>query len=361
MNNTTHPVSFVQGHTLTDLQQVTSSLEVVIAPKLMSILSIIIYYVLQVPVLFLGIGTNILVIVTFIKCGLNDSVTVSFFALSISDLGYCTLFFVVRFSAMLRRIIKHQLYIRLDLLAYVVSYYALFFNDVSILVTVFTAVQKCCCVAIPHLFKNVFTPKRAVIGVVTINCSLLCLYIPLNQAFRLKPTFFPTTNRTVVYLHVLPIFRKIVPTWEVFSRIVLPMSAQGILIICLCIMTYKLKQSVKFRSVPNRCNEEESNNPSKTSASYRLGPNEKRAITAVTVVSAIFVTATLPTTIMYYFHRIFPILLQPQYNNVRSLVFNCQNILIHANAAVNLFVYLKYNTKFKENFSRLFEFGNKGK
>ena len=121
------------------------------------------------PLLAFGITANILNIAVYVKSGARDNVTVSFLALSISDLLFLALLAPHITALSLDDLIRRRMGVVFewqvdpDILLYIFYWYAFVFYETSILITVYISVVRCACVAIPFKVKTTFTAKRAAI------------------------------------------------------------------------------------------------------------------------------------------------------------------------------------------------------
>ncbi|XP_005096769.1 uncharacterized protein LOC101854320 [Aplysia californica] len=295
--------------------------------------------------------------IVFIKIGLEDGITVAFFALAISDLLFVGIYFVICALALLHNVLKLRGYVRFNSLGFLLIWYSSAFFDASMLITVFLAVQKCACVAIPLLFKNVFTRSRCVVVVVVIYVGTFTWYMPLLSQQGMKERFDRRTNTTALMYKAPPHFLLMLQLFKSVSRTVLPGICLSLIIISVIVLTIKLKQASKFRQA-SASHGNKDNNKNSDSSSMKQNPSsskELRVIKAVTLVSTIFVVCYIPDIVVSFCQIFFPELSdRGRYRNMRKLVDEIHSVMTTVNSSVNIFVYFTFNTRYREKLVRLF-------
>ena len=130
----------------------------------------------------LGTVTNYFNIKTFIKLGLKDGVAISFLTLSIADMINSIISICVSVSMIfvIVELIHGERYTYDPLML------AKFFVNagvgmytVTILQTLYLALTRCICVAMPMKFKDIFTRRKAIWSFVIFNIFSIGIYIPI--------------------------------------------------------------------------------------------------------------------------------------------------------------------------------------
>lgn len=313
-------------------------------------IELVLGHVFQISLQTCGIASNLVNIVVFLDIGLADSLTVTLFGLSIADLFNLVCYLSFRVIGLCLREVDAKSQIYLTHLSFVFIWYAAYFNDVSMYLTVFSAVQKCCCVAMPLRFKEIFTRNFGAIGTVAIFVLTFTILLPILSAI----TFHPQSNVSIVNIgvgidgrYILNHYERSVTIWRWMNRVGLTLGGQVTMIICLVIIVVSLETSAKFR----RSTQQQTN----ASASEPLiSKNELRAIRAVQIICYIFVFTKIPATVASLTTEFIPEFASPYYGNVRMLVLNLIFCTGTFNASINIFVYMKYNTKYKRAFLEIF-------
>ncbi|KAI8779216.1 adenosine receptor A1 [Biomphalaria glabrata] len=349
--------------------------------KVYFICTLIIQWGLKIPVRVFGISTNLLALLVFQKCRLRDGISVCFMVLTLSD-GICLLTFLLgSLMGLLDMELQVRPYISLFYVSYILTFYGVMFYNISTMITVFLAIQKCCCISLPWNFKSYFSKRRCVAAVCCIYLSGFILYIPFTAtAFPFVEAFDLTTNSTRLTFAWSTIYlNEVFPVLKAINYISLPLIAEVLVLISSLILSAKLNESIKFRnslsgdsmidSHSKQKNESsklslakmDSNNtviniePQKVntvkSSIQPMSRKELRATQAVNVVAILFVIANTPDVILFLVS-----LLEPEFSALGSyydlfrVCVELEDFLHVINLSVNLFVYLKFNTRFAETF-----------
>ncbi|XP_035824069.1 uncharacterized protein LOC118477223 [Aplysia californica] len=300
-----------------------------------------------------GSVTNILNVIIFSRIGVMDSITISFVALSFTDFGVefmntaervCMIFSLVLAAD------EREINVDLDALAYTLTWYAKISYDMSVFITVFIAVQKCCCVALPFHFSDVFTPIKSIVINVTIVCGFLVYHLPVMANQDLRWRFDPRTNSSRLVMWVTK-ERSILLSINDFGRNIYITASQVIVIICLLILVIKLRKSSAFRRTVASGDESTSK---EESSKVKFSTRDLNVIKSVTYVAALFVACTIPSVALAYCRQFIPKFDFTGHANLFLVVFRVRNTFIYLCCAVNIFIYYRFNTKFREETKILF-------
>ena len=309
--------------------------------------------------------SNMVNIAIFLKVGVRDGASIIFLALSLSDMLYSSLYFVnatLRGSQFLLG--KHP-YVRLAHLAFVIGPYRRMFFDISILITIFAGIQKCACVAIALTFRNFFTFKKSAVTLVSISFCATVYYMPQLCNVYMGARLDHSLNRTrlMVKMSNYGMARTLQRISKSINRVSLPIIAEIILIFCVSVMSYKLRQAADTRQamksgtdiVVQGGQSADTKEVSGDSKGSNLSKKELRVIHSVNIVCAIFIAGTAPRC----FIEACDLALEdfgdytvPQslYNFLNSF----QEVIIGLSTAANIVVYFKFNSKYRETFLGVF-------
>ncbi|KAI8779217.1 adenosine receptor A1 [Biomphalaria glabrata] len=339
---------------------------------------------IKVPARVFGMVTNIMALVTFCRSGLSDGISVCFMALTLSDKLCLLSYLLASILGYLDLEVRVKPCIDLYYVSYIFPFYGLLFYNISTSITVFLAIQKCCCISLPWNFKSYFSKRRCVAAVCCIYLSGFILYVPFTAtAFPFVEAFDLTTNSTrLTFAWSAVYLQDVFPVLKAINYISIPFIAEILVLISTVVLATKLKESVKFRdsmsgkTITTRnsgncycspsllIHSPETSNFSTHSVAqkykiknYKAQPmttKELRATQAVNVVAILFVASNSPDVIVYLAS-----LLSPKfsafglYHNTFKLCIELQDLLHVCNLSVNLFIYLKFNTKFYKTFKAL--------
>ena len=210
------------------------------------------------PLSAFGISSNILNIIVFIRMGVRDNVTVSFLALSVSDMLYLALLTPHLVVLVMLHLVQFRMGISISwlfdykILFFPFYWYAFSFYEVSILITVYISVVRCACVAIPFKVKSAFTARRAIISFMIFVMSVFLLRIPMFMKKRIMKQYDPISNSTVVVYKEVADGGLANKLNDIVSRNLLTWTSFLIVVICLVVMVTKLQTSARFRNSASR-------------------------------------------------------------------------------------------------------------
>ncbi|KAK6963451.1 hypothetical protein BgiMline_030598 [Biomphalaria glabrata] len=314
---------------------------------------VILRSVVQVVLRVLGICANVINILVFLKAGPVDSVTAGFLGLAVADLCFLMIFLASIALIIMDKSFAVYSYIDLSSLSFVISLYPIMFGDVSYLITTYLAIQKACCVAIPLRFKNVFTRTRSIAVVASTYVVALVYYCPIfvSMALDLQPFRSTKSNSVKLYLVLSPFSRELLRLFRLVNKTIIPFATQSIVILCLVLLTTHLRRSSKFRQsmkAPKSSNAKGGN----TDVADVKG---LRAIQSVTLMSAIFVASNLPDICINIATMLVPEFNDRKFlNNLYWVVEESSNIFPIINSSVLILIYLKYNSGYYKQFSKIF-------
>ncbi|GFN94657.1 chemosensory receptor b [Plakobranchus ocellatus] len=160
-----------------------------------------------------GIVGNILNIAVYWKHGFGESITVSLFALSVSDLCVLILFLwtgiclTPGFSS-----VSDTAAFVSELHFVVGGSQRMTFIRISLWIMVLIAAERCTGIMKPHNVKQVFTPVRSLVAILVISGVLVLSALPVYLGVHVGTRFSPTTNNTRLTLlrsHQLPSLSRI--------------------------------------------------------------------------------------------------------------------------------------------------------
>ncbi|CAG5136067.1 unnamed protein product [Candidula unifasciata] len=308
---------------------------------------------LQVVLRVFGAITNLLNIMVFLKLGLADGIMVAFFSLAVADFHYLFIFLISILLEMAEKYFGLKTYVNLTYVGLVVMYCSLMFLDISVFVTIYISVQKTCCVAVPFIFKIIFTRSRSIYIIACIYIATSVYYLPLIARFsgEFKVIYFPLVNKTRVQFIFTPSVIAMTNVYTTISKTILPMISQAVILICLVVMCAYLKKIITFRRSANMFQNKDGHRKQKD----RTDNKEIRVTQAVIVVATAFVIANLPLVLIYSVNLSLPEFSNlGHYRNLFRLCGDISDTLFILSSSVNILVYVKFNTKYRLQFRSLF-------
>ncbi|XP_059177693.1 uncharacterized protein LOC131957014 [Physella acuta] len=242
-----------------------------------------------------GILVNTLNICVFFKQGLNSSITLSFLAISISD------FFSM--LTLLWRNICVDTYINSLVPEVVLSDFEYLTAGwphgisarITSWITVYITAERCLSIAAPLKVKQIVTPRRTVIVLLSIFLVNMLSLVPEYSTVYYDWRYYPDRNKTILGLA----FRGNRASTQSLVFYFLTAFAIGVFISVTtftCVLVYKLKQTSKWRQSSTS---DQAQNESMTA-------RDKKIVALVISVASVLIICYTPTVILSIFSAIFP-------------------------------------------------------
>ncbi|RUS70062.1 hypothetical protein EGW08_022177 [Elysia chlorotica] len=337
-------------------------------------------YFLACPVMMLvAISTNLINVTVFLRAGLNDGMTITFLGLAVSDLLYNVFYCMGRLLNAVHSVFGSRPYLNTFHLSYIFAKHGRMWFNVSVLLTVYAAIQKTACIAIPLTFRSFFTRRKSAITVIAIYLAVVTYFLPFLTLDQLQPYMERGTNRTRLgySLRNRNMAGKIQDFVTYANRIILPYVSQGIVVICVIVITFKLRSAAETRrkmtSTNNDCDTDLNDETvgsvgdekgkknaesgrTNNSGSGVLSLRELRVIRSVNILCAIFIAGTTPQTIIGAFNLAFPEFGDfGAYYSVYTFTQAFQQLMEITSTAVNILVYYHFNSKYRRTFEAIFK------
>ncbi|CAL1539340.1 unnamed protein product, partial [Lymnaea stagnalis] len=190
---------------------------------------------------------NVINIFVYVKIGLKDCINICFFVLSFTDLASVLVLILNNVSYMFTDAFEELWNINGKNLTFLITFYYGAIYDISQGITTFIAVQKCWCVALPFRFKNTFSASRTYVILSGISIMILSMHLPILATQGLQETILPDTNRTLLVLWTAEIRQQIFPVIALMS-VIFTTTCQFTVIFCLIVLASTLRASSKFRN-----------------------------------------------------------------------------------------------------------------
>ena len=301
-------------------------------------------------IILLGLLSNTTNILVFIKAGLKDSVTILLLSLSLSDACFLILITPTVSTIIIFHFEPSWVWAVDHTITHTLFYWPAFtFYDYSSYISVFLGVTRCACVAMPLHFKSTFTKRRTVVGVVCLLCLAVLFHLPVLTIFSIGWRQDPVKNVSIPVI-VASGRQTMVKINDLLNRNTLPWISFITMIGCVALLSFKLLQASKIRSLPASGDK----TAAKSDHDNKLSPKDVLVIQSVVMVCSIFIIAQLPA-LLYSTVRV----VNPDFDAGGRLaklfgIFAYTSLTCSLlNATVNIFVYYNYNSKYRSVF-RLF-------
>ncbi|BFZ17956.1 hypothetical protein BsWGS_20995 [Bradybaena similaris] len=297
----------------------------------------------------LGLVGNAINIQTFIAMKLEDGVTVSFLVLSLSDECFTLTMFLRGASSIFytaEMALNYTFWFPVEPYAIYIFFvnFGIVMYVMTVLTTTFLAVARCMCVARPLHFKNAFTRRRCIIILSCFAVFTIVSYLPIYANMGLLYQYDSRINATRPSLWISPnreIIKDVI--WAVRDTF-LPIITQFIVIVCVIVMANSLRESNKFRqsSRVDRTLSEKDKDAGK------LGKKDMQVVKQVAIISCVYIVCNMPKIVFNIAGIIESDLTVDKYlQNMYLVTLSIAEFFQIFNSSINVFIYYKYNSKFK--------------
>lgn len=209
-------------------------------------------------------------------------------------------------------------------------------------ITAFITFERCLCITMPLKVKLLITPRRTVVIIVLIYIIVSTLHAPIYYTSRLVWKFFPEKNRTLLGLGFAQDRGDWDPVLFVVNNIFLTMVAFVIVVICTVILVVGLNSKARWRV-------------KSTAKADQLASKDKKVVKMITVISSVFIICFFPNSVVFVAMALVPDYnIDGKYRNIFIASFSYCFILESISSSINIFLYYKMSTKFRDAFTLLF-------
>ncbi|XP_005108164.1 uncharacterized protein LOC101860603 [Aplysia californica] len=349
-----------------------TSSSIILGNDAFDIIQPIVVYGLSFPISVIGLVFNVINTAVFLKIGVNDSVSVSLVALFVADFVFLLLQAYRPIAQMLMKLgLTHTWSVHPTQIATFASSYISIFYLISTLLTTYIALARCLCVALAFRFQRIFTVNQARIVVVSVYIGALLSHIPPILSQRLVWRSKVNTPKAILVVERVDhdTFESFSKLHNIVNRTLLPYSCLAICILCLIVLTVKLRSVSQFRANATRSaskpdprlshgKHELDNNAEKeqitSSSPSALSIKEIQLIKAVFLLCAIFVcSASLRAALGIAVVWMPQLETEPRYRSLYAICMEIIGAFMVVNCAVNFIIFYHYNTSFRQTLTSL--------
>ncbi|GFN98578.1 growth hormone secretagogue receptor type 1 [Plakobranchus ocellatus] len=214
-------------------------------------------------------------------------------------------------------------------------------------ITAIISVERCLCIVYPMKIKSIFTVRRVLLLLMIILCLQLCGVFPTYATMQLGYAKSPDTNKTTLVLTWTE-YSLHVESTTLFATFTVPsLVCFTIVVICTTFLVIKLNQTAKWRKTTANTGSKQDGN---------ISSKELRVARTVVFICTIYIFCFAPNIFTITVMAMLPNFHQtdPYLGNLTAVCFMIAYPLQSVSSAVNIFVYLRMSTKYRETFCRLF-------
>lgn len=310
------------------------------------IYEIVNYVFLAGVVCMFGLVTNTINIIVFYKHGFNNTVTISFFSLAISDL--CSLISVLWFG-----VCSNPLFINSDIVIYpgeIVYLTAgmphICFTRITGWITVFITAERCLCIAIPLKIKQIVTPRNTTVIICVIYILNIASFLPEYATAYYDWKYFQNKNMSLLGLYFSSDHSDV--EGLVFCLYSILGFASFVAVIAFTlVLVVELNRKSKWRmkaSIEKRQVETMSN-------------RDKKTMSMVAMIATVLIICFAPgvaVSMVTFLHSEFSII--GEFVNMFFVMWSFVFVSETINSSINIFFYYQMSMKYRETFQELFSF-----
>ncbi|CAL1538302.1 unnamed protein product, partial [Lymnaea stagnalis] len=293
---------------------------------------------------FAGIVFNIINITVFVSLGFSDTTNISLLGLAVADIGvlFTEIGYSVTYNPLTLQVTPFE---TIDAVNYVVlgTTHVLFCRIAGCL-TAFITFERFMCVAFPLHVKAIVTHKRTTFIVVSIYVTLVASTLPQYLANQMAPRFNPQLNVTVIGIVLSPNADQL-EYLTLTVHIVTQVSSFVVVVASTLGLVRSLVSVAKWRS-----------STASSSQSLQVTCRDKQLVKMVFLISVVFIACSLPTVVgnlVMVFVKDFNV---KGRNKNLFIFFGVICFILDAiNSSMNIFIYLRMSSKFKEKFWSIFQ------
>lgn len=298
----------------------------------------------------LGITSNIINIIIFYKQGFNNTVNIAFLALAISDL--CCLFTLEWISICMNSFVISGLPWAAPEVMYLSGGWPhICFSRITSYITVYITAERYLSIALPLKVKQIVTPTRTTLILILIYIVNLATLIPEYATSYLHWKSVPgRINATIIGLVFTSNRNNVEGICYVIHSLLSMTSLQGVVIFT-AVLIIKLRRSSKWRK------ESTSRHELRGSISAR----EQKTVKMIVLIASVLIFCNTPGAII----SMSSFIVGPELSITGKYLSVCVAAWSFAcsfqifNSSVNIFLYYKMSSKYKETFIKLFSISPK--
>ncbi|GFO50180.1 chemosensory receptor a [Plakobranchus ocellatus] len=305
--------------------------------------NVLIYCVLLVALV--GIVANTLVIITYIKVGLSETINISYLALGISDLSVSVLRFWTSmcFIFLLANV---ELPFEPTTVSVTTGFYpGQGFEKTTAFITAFIALERCLCVQFPLHVRTMVTRRKTIICILLIFTFVFAPSNLIHMVLPLKWVFNPAQNRSILAIVPLqtPLLYIVTRALLAYYGTILHFTALIAVWICTIFLALGLKRKAHIKR-----------DNFKTSHAQQDKQKERRVIKTVVMLAVTYLACSTPiaaTMLVPHF--------EPEFESTRgfarisTISHMISGLLAQVNSSANLFIYIYMGSKFRNTFLML--------
>ncbi|CAL1541522.1 unnamed protein product, partial [Lymnaea stagnalis] len=305
---------------------------------------------------FFGAIGNVIIIEIFLRLGISDGVNMSLVSLAVSDLFYLIPACINSVSVMLQGVeelssFKVWFPVDPDVVHVISINTGAGFYAISMLVTTFITVVRCLAVVDPLKYRNLLSRTTTAIIISSFSIVSILFTILLLVYVGVSSEFDSNINTTRLVLWTSPKRALIKDIIFGIRDVFLPLTSQAIVGMCVIIMAIYLQKASTFR--PNLLSDPQGKikTLNKGSAPAKLVGKELQVVRQMLLIASVYSLCNMPKVVFNLTQLVLPEFYRGgRYSSMYSTLNIIRELIQSVNASVTFFIYLKYNSRFRNHF-----------
>ncbi|GFR95604.1 multitransmembrane protein [Elysia marginata] len=304
----------------------------------------------------LGVITNSLVMVVFIRQGFRDSVNVSLFSIAVWDQIKCVAGVVYRLYGPIGLVDSVSGVTWRWASRPVLVYLPIFAGYVSYGMATYVSIERCLSVSMPFKVKSLVNPRLTTGAMVVLSVFILGSFSPVFFVYTVTYTFnsyynasIPRVTAGVLYFAEGGVILKLYK----YLGIIYPAIFCTAMTLSSAIIVYHLRRSAaNFR--PDKGKDTEGDAFCSTSA--KMSARDVKVTKMLLVVILVYMMDFFPRLCVYLASLVEPeFFVYKRLHNLMRVTSNTLWVLDFLNASVNFFIFMGMSTNFKTTFKKTFQ------
>lgn len=308
------------------------------------VFQIVNHVVLGWPVCFLGIIGNIVNIIVFLKQGLNNTVKISMFAISVSDVcGLVTFEWVnINLNPFMENADVPFEPSEIQFLTGGLPHAC--FSKITLWITVYVTVERFVCITVPLKVKLIFTAFRTKVFIITIYLFMFLTLAPEYIVYYFGEHFYPFRNETRIGIKERKNLQHVNGIISVLYAVIGIVSLAA-LVLFTCLLVLRMQRRLQWRT--RSTNNED--------ASAAMSKRDRKSMKMVCALAVTIVISVTPSLCLSWAAFCVPgFVVTGRYRTIVHVTW-CAAFLAEAvNSSVNIVLFYKMSSQFRNTIRESF-------
>ena len=300
-----------------------------------------------------GMTGNILILTTYVKIGLSESINISYFALGISDI-LCIIFITWNAICYIPAFANSD--IPFNSRQFVIPTSgrpSIAFLKTTVWITAYISIERCLCVVFPMKIKTIVKPRRTVVIIVLI---FILIVLPLLSiayyTYEFNIRFDYAKNRTLVAVKLKESSLSASLTYfdRTYKAVFLNAIPFVIILVCAVILAISLNRNASWRlKHSSEGTKTTGGNFPNDNRPQRKYAKDTRVAMSVLAIAVTFLCVGTYSTLRFIVALCWPNFHPAKgYTNLYAACARLEVLLSLANSSINFIIYYKMGKKFRE-------------